>query len=241
MCSVQYKCVTDAQKRKTMLPGRGLEYIDRSGEKHKVLTPQIQHASALISASISSVLPDLQSMSMSTAPICADIHASNPLRLLQAIESYTFVAADGVLMPLEEGTSAFITMNPGYIGRAELPESLKVTRAFHLMSVLSATWSDHQLYLAAVKCASEAAFPALARPSGSCMCFLSSLICTDMLTLSAGLVPAHHCGGARPTADHGEHAHGRRICGGQNACQEVCIPLLPAGRPAVSCQVSTVV
>lgn len=35
------------------------------------------------------------------------------------------MAADGVLMPLEEGTSAFITMNPGYIGRAELPESLK--------------------------------------------------------------------------------------------------------------------
>ena len=26
--------------------------------------------------------------------------------------------ADGVEMPLEEGTSAFITMNPGYIGRA---------------------------------------------------------------------------------------------------------------------------
>lgn len=47
--------------------------------------------------------------------------------LLQAIENYTFVAADGVLMPLEEGTSAFITMNPGYIGRAELPESLKVS------------------------------------------------------------------------------------------------------------------
>ena len=46
---------------------------------------------------------------------------------MQAIESYTFVAADGVLMPLEEGTSAFITMNPGYIGRAELPESLKVS------------------------------------------------------------------------------------------------------------------
>ncbi len=43
-----------------------------------------------------------------------------------AVTGYTFVAADGVEMPLEEGTSAFITMNPGYIGRAELPESLKV-------------------------------------------------------------------------------------------------------------------
>ena len=38
---------------------------------------------------------------------------------------WRFLAADGVEMPLEEGTSAFITMNPGYIGRAELPESLK--------------------------------------------------------------------------------------------------------------------
>ena len=45
---------------------------------------------------------------------------------MQAIENYTFIAADGVEMPLEEGTSGFITMNPGYIGRAELPESLKV-------------------------------------------------------------------------------------------------------------------
>lgn len=49
------------------------------------------------------------------------------LTILQAIEHYTFIAADGVEMPLEEGTSGFITMNPGYIGRAELPESLKVS------------------------------------------------------------------------------------------------------------------
>lgn len=40
VCSVQYKCVTDAQKRKTVLPGRGLEYIDRSGKKIKVHSHQ---------------------------------------------------------------------------------------------------------------------------------------------------------------------------------------------------------
>ena len=77
VCSVQYKCVTDAQKRKTLLPGRGLDFVDKDGKKHA------------------------------------------------AIEGYKFVAADGVEMPLEEGCSGFITMNPGYIGRAELPESLK--------------------------------------------------------------------------------------------------------------------
>ena len=49
--------------------------------------------------------------------------------MVQAIENFTFIAADGIEMPLEEGCSAFITMNPGYIGRAELPESLKVSTA----------------------------------------------------------------------------------------------------------------
>jgi dynein heavy chain, axonemal len=54
VCSVQYKCVTDSQKRKSMLPGRGLEYMDKAtGKKHA------------------------------------------------AIEHWSFVAADGVEMPLE--------------------------------------------------------------------------------------------------------------------------------------------
>lgn len=62
VCSVQYKCVTDAQKRKSLMPGRGLEHTNKSGEK--------------------------------VAPL-----------------SWKFIAADGVEMPLEEGTSGFITMN----------------------------------------------------------------------------------------------------------------------------------
>ena len=77
VCSVQYKCVIDAQKKKANMPGRGLDYVDKEGVKH------------------------------------------------DAIQNYKFIAADGVEMPLEEGCSGFITMNPGYIGRAELPESLK--------------------------------------------------------------------------------------------------------------------
>jgi dynein heavy chain, axonemal len=32
VCSVQYKCVTDAQKKKSLLPGRGLDYKDKSGQ-----------------------------------------------------------------------------------------------------------------------------------------------------------------------------------------------------------------
>ena len=36
VCSVQYKCVTDAQKRKSGMPGRGLEHIDASGRTVKV-------------------------------------------------------------------------------------------------------------------------------------------------------------------------------------------------------------
>ncbi len=36
VCSVQYKCVTDAQKRKSGMPGRGLEHIDARGKTVKV-------------------------------------------------------------------------------------------------------------------------------------------------------------------------------------------------------------
>ena len=32
VCSVQYKCVTDSQKKKSLLPGRGLEYTDKLGK-----------------------------------------------------------------------------------------------------------------------------------------------------------------------------------------------------------------
>lgn len=33
VCSVQYKCVTDSQKKKSLLPGRGLDYTDKGGQQ----------------------------------------------------------------------------------------------------------------------------------------------------------------------------------------------------------------
>lgn len=136
VCSVQYKCVTDAQKRKTMLPGRGLEYIDRSGQNHKVCSQHLRCKASTMPCSCNTYIYTAHHISCNVHLKIQDSdiwcisrqgRADSECFFLQAIENYTFVAADGVLMPLEEGTSAFITMNPGYIGRAELPESLKVS------------------------------------------------------------------------------------------------------------------
>lgn len=38
VCSVQYKCVTDSQKKKSLLPGRGLDYTDPSGKAVSAIT-----------------------------------------------------------------------------------------------------------------------------------------------------------------------------------------------------------
>jgi hypothetical protein len=73
-------------------------------------TPSLQ--SPWLLAIVSSAHPFIPSANTFCANSCVPVQ-------------WHFIAADGVEMPLEEGTSAFITMNPGYIGRAELPESLK--------------------------------------------------------------------------------------------------------------------
>lgn len=50
VCSVQYKCVTDSQKKKSLLPGRGLDFTDPSGKPVPAITDVRTHVSLLCSA-----------------------------------------------------------------------------------------------------------------------------------------------------------------------------------------------
>lgn len=131
-----------------------------------------------------------------------------------AIEHWTFIAADGVEMPLEEGTSAFITMNPGYIGRAELPESLKA-----LFRPITVVVPDRQLIMENMLMA-EVRFH----------CITNSHCFTIFLNL------AHDCrcgGEGAVFLDKSLLLYAAGFCGGKNAGQEVCQLILPAGGSSV--------
>lgn len=165
VCSVQYKCVTDAQKRKSLLPGRyGLWRLKHNAALLVTMsgacpvpcsTPavrpamdwvfllarvaygvtarfschtDIKHSQGRLHLTMQPALcSNLQWLIFCCTTVCGRglEYIDKSGQKHAAVERWTFVAADGVEMPLEEGTSAFITMNPGYIGRAELPESLK--------------------------------------------------------------------------------------------------------------------
>lgn len=108
---MQYKCVTDAQKRKSLLPGRCAPATWTAAACPSSFAPP--HGPPRASGLQATLLPPFPPSNI----ICSGLEyvdasgTSHP-----AVPAWTFTAADGVEMPLEEGTSAFITMNPGYIG-----------------------------------------------------------------------------------------------------------------------------
>lgn len=117
VCSVQYKCVTDSQKRKTMMPGRGLEYIDKAvGDTCRSAQQRIGWSYLQVPAWM---CPCLTARSFKETLVCIYLMESAGCLILLA--QYLFIFLSSLIAPFKHGRKHHILIRDASFDLLALP------------------------------------------------------------------------------------------------------------------------